>query len=567
MSVILLDVAVVTRAANAKSSRTLGGQDGLDKEIKDFRKISETRFRALGPPLGLLHEVIFSNDLAIVGPILDLLARSVREARGNIGRSLFLRKEIGMLRELKGRLDGLESGGLSIAPDNGRKEIHEWGIWLLENLPHSGSLFATSVVSSGFWENTHGSAYHQLNIEAAREKKCSIVRVFIIEDGDAFSAARAQITIEEQQKAGIDVRYIFDSELPTDRRKDFGIWDNKLVCYNEPECAEYFTSDSELVQAKKLRDRILRAARPYNQEKMIFPKDHPMFRSAAILGDAERRFKGERPCRWYHESWGYLRSLGLVEQPRTHEEFFARYLREVVRGSTKGLDILICGLADHEMFAVVEEAIESDSRDDVRDRHKVTVLDPCPAPLETVKWYFSEYLSSSAKAGPFVRKLSRTRPPPRIVEAKIQESGLPAESFDLVVTDCLITKLLPDDQIRVVAEWRRLLRPDSYAITTLRSGPESNPSEGIGADPDQVRAYVKRARQAFDALTNNELPIGAETLEEFTRKYTEENISYPVAFSELDTLFSGFSIEERQEITVSPEYGELKNVRVYARRR
>jgi SAM-dependent methyltransferase len=509
-----------------------------------------------------------ASDLNSVGPLVDLVVRSAADAKDNLGKTLFMQKELKMMSALRSRFDVMTNDGyLEIPGDDGRKEIHEWGIWLLQNLPQRGSLFATSVVSTGFWENQHGSDYHRLNINAAKERKCEITRIFIIEDGDAFSAARARNIIEEQLKAGIVVKYIFDSELSDEYPKDFGIWNDQLVCYNEAKGNRYYTSDAELKRAREMRQKIMHDSRAYQPGEIIFPREHPMFLSADKLADQELRQK--RPCAWYHGAWGYLRSLGLVENPRVHEEFFVKYLRRQFQTSSpQGLAILICGLADHEMFAVVEEAIESDQRDDVRDKHRVTVLDPCPAPLKMVQWYFTDYLGPNAKQTRFVRTRSRTRPAPTIREGRAENSGFQAASFDLIVTDCLVTKLPPGDQATVVREWHRLLRPDGYVVTTLRVGHGADgPPLLVRAKESEVRDYAERARRAFALLTHDELPIDAEKIVALATEYARRNESYPIPNDAgIRSLFAGFSIEDSQEVSVSPEYGELKNVRVFARR-
>jgi hypothetical protein len=123
--------------------------------------------------------------------------------------------------------------------------------------------------------------YHRQSINAARKRKVPITRVFLLETRDVRLPAAFTRLIDDQSGAGINVLVAYCDSLPDDLVKDFGLWDDTLVAHfnwdhkvvSDPDGkpivtstitgVTYFTTDTELLRARRTRDRIRRQAVPW----------------------------------------------------------------------------------------------------------------------------------------------------------------------------------------------------------------------------------------------------------------------------------------------------------------
>jgi len=128
--------------------------------------------------------------------------------------------------------------------------------------------------------------------------------------------------------------------------------------------------------------------------------------------------------------------FSAVRKNELHSELSGRWLGEMrdrlPRGRT--LDILDAGTGTG-YFAILL----------AREGHRVTGIDLTPSMLAEAEATATEYGVS-----------------PRFLRADVQDTGLPSESFDAVVTRN-VTWTLPDPEA-AYREWRRLLRPGGILL-------------------------------------------------------------------------------------------------------
>ncbi|WP_306204445.1 DUF6879 family protein [Actinoplanes sp. RD1] len=96
-------------------------------------------------------------------------------------------------------------------------------------------VFTTSVLPMHFWLTPYGQNYNdaicaRLAELAATGHPARFRRVYIVRDSWADQVHHGPYAdvIRRQQEAGINVRVTVESLLPTDLRRDFGVWDARL---------------------------------------------------------------------------------------------------------------------------------------------------------------------------------------------------------------------------------------------------------------------------------------------------------------------------------------------------
>lgn len=471
--------------------------------------------------------------------------RSLLDAVGDVetsGYPLFVRWSADTLAQWAVAMQSVASGHLKIADE---AEIQERGRWLLQNL--TSELFATTLVAiKGFWTEQKGPDYHRANIERAANKKVRITRVFMFPQRDDITDPKYDAmlkTLREQSEAGVEVCIAVTSELPPRANRDFGIWDNRMVCYLTADessgarvtRADYYTDDLHVQEAQRLRETILNASVPLVD---VLPNVE-LTRSAAVMRSYADDYCLGSPyvagngCRWYHSAWQVLRLLDLVETPRTHGEFFDHYLRLLFASASKPLNVLICGLADYEMLRTVVSAMRDAGKSSPAEA-TIRVIDVCQTPLRIGEWYTQQHPQM-----------------PHVIAsvARAEDTHLRDACVDLIVTDAFLSKVSYDLQGQVVREWRRILKSGGEVITTIKVAEDGE--EGVtAADEPQVAAYVAKAARAA-ARGDVDLAVGLDEVRELAEAYARNNTSFPVGVrAGLARLFDGFTVEVVGRITV-----------------
>ena len=94
-----------------------------------------------------------------------------------------------------------------------------------------------------------------------------MTRVFLLEDRNVTIAPEFVELMEQQAKAGTEVRIAYGSELTPDQQLSFAIWDDSIAMYTHwvPNSssrlgATFHTTEAELLKAHRLRDLIVGAS-------------------------------------------------------------------------------------------------------------------------------------------------------------------------------------------------------------------------------------------------------------------------------------------------------------------
>jgi hypothetical protein len=198
--------------------------------------------------------------------------RDLKEGRMEIGPSLVQVKGADILKDLK-------VSGFATALG------HLYDFWLPESKRGNGqdTIGRGGIIAKGYDEkgavaDAAKRGYQLQGIDAARKRKISITRVFLLERADVVLPNDFVELIDDQNNAGIKVLVAYLDSLPADLGKDFGIWDDQIVGYVNWEHsvvpgpnlepiltstitgATYYTFNAELLRARRMRERILQAA-------------------------------------------------------------------------------------------------------------------------------------------------------------------------------------------------------------------------------------------------------------------------------------------------------------------
>jgi ubiquinone/menaquinone biosynthesis C-methylase UbiE len=312
----------------------------------------------------------------------------------------------------------------------------------------------------------------------------------------------------------------------------------------------FSTDPSELARARKWEDTILANSEPaevvLDRYGQVARPEQPLAVSAAKMAElAARHCKGsylsQMSCRWYHGSWQYLRLVNVVSTPDWHFDFYKRSVGEAARLMPVG-KILICGMADYGMLAHLLADLSSEQR----VKYEITALDLCATPLRICEW-FAERQSVEL----------------RTLEEDALDMGLRDSWFGLILTDAFLSRFTDRERKEVVAEWRRVLAPGGFVVTTARVEETSEKVVGSAAD---VSAFVERARNAaLELRRRNMLPCSIEDIETMASEYAQKIVSYPLTSDELQTLFAGFEMTHERSCTPG-EFGQTSYARIVARK-
>lgn len=355
----------------------------------------------------------------------------------------------------------------------GAVAVLDMGCHIMSKVGTSG--FATSYYSGhSSWRHTdsYGLApdYFRATREAV-EQGAEVTRVYVVDHPDQVDEQAFRERAWADSSAGIRIRYILSSELPDTRARDFGLWDEALICeveYATLGCdsppilqrCRYWSDEGRLKWGREWRSRIEERSSPCPD----LPSEHQLLvesapASLAIGGcEANRGGEDEEDCSAYHAAWQPLRLANLVSTPRWHADFYAGAFHswsERAAQETEGpVKVLITGLADYGMlYWAVQSIIPT-----VRKRCQFHVLDICNTPLDSARW--------------LRERLHACNPPldlnlTCLHEDVFRNSCEPA-SMDLIATDAFLTRFESDQKSDLLDEWLRLRAPSGWIVTTAR---------------------------------------------------------------------------------------------------
>ncbi len=181
------------------------------------------------------------------------------------------------------------------------------------------------------------------------------------------------ITLSTLKSSGIETYVVFKDEISPEAVKDFGIWDNSVVCLiNTMESGAHryevvggeFTRKSEDIDTfsrykNEIKNHAISGSEFLKEVGSLSDNTVEIVQTAGLM-EAESKVHCEgsylstNSCDWYHVSWQYLRILNMVSAPSWHGSFYTSQLSEFY-GSEQETSVLISGAADYGIFRQIAQ--------------------------------------------------------------------------------------------------------------------------------------------------------------------------------------------------------------------
>jgi SAM-dependent methyltransferase len=259
--------------------------------------------------------------------------------------------------------------------------------------------------------------------------------------------------------------------------------------------------------------------------KIVLPLDEPLPVSAPLadrlaLAHCRPRIGMSEACAWYHGFWQYLRLMGLGKTSGGQAKFLVDTLSDLARVA-ESPRVLVSGSADYSMAAHAIAAYQSEGA-----ALQLTVVDRCETPLALSRWYADRRKTAT---------VTRCR--------DILDDEAP-EPVDVVFTNSFLGSFAPADRPRLMAAWRRLLRPGGTLLFTNRLRPHA-PAEVTAFDAEQARGFAEVVRHEAERRQST-LGLDPDEAARRAQAYAARYRSYPVrSVDEIRQLLDrgGFAID------------------------
>lgn len=226
-------------------------------------------------------------------------------------------------------------------------------------------------------------------------------------------------------------------------------------------------------------------------------------------------------CSWYHGSWQYFRALGIVSAPDVHHEMLTHSLRALAR-TRQHPRVLVSGSTDYSLLAHVLWAYRLENAPVVP-----TVVDFCETPLYMCRWY-ADWVGATIETAAS-----------DILDYEV------SEPFDVICTHAFLGYFDPDGRRRLVAQWRKLLRPGGQIVTIQRIRPDAGDAP-VRFSPEQASAFRNNALDQAEKQQDH-LDVAPELIADMAQVFTARFSSYPIrSQQELADLFTagGFRLDQ-----------------------
>ena len=485
-------------------------------------------------------------------PILDI-ARSVSTLEGK--EHLYYKLVESHLNRVKDQVEKWLNGSMEVD----RYELIEKGLEVFDKVQLGG--FATYLVPiEGYWSSNDIYVEKSRKVASDTKRHLTIERVYILHSYTSLLSDPLISSIKRDEEADIKTHVVFEEDISKAAMKDFGIWDDSVVCMIEVQETNkhefevsggtYSKDAANLRQyrayKKEIMDHAIKGGELISEVESLSPTTRLLLESAFMMEDlamahCEGSYVSEQNCGWYHSSWQYLRIVDMVSTPYWHQEFYQKALKKALSGK-KQARILVSGTADYGMLQEIMMLEDNSSISEI------IILDLCRTPLEICEWFHKKYPSSAITLN--------------YLQQDIVGNAFGDRSQDLIITDAFLTRFPPNMRKLIVKEWRRMLKEDGSIITTIRLGGNLATSEDPVKSTDvDVKRYSQKAKNKVDTagrlFKNIESKIIAKA-----KDYAKNIVSYPLADErEVQELFEGFDVE----VKVGTVNGEIQENTTYAR--
>jgi SAM-dependent methyltransferase len=261
--------------------------------------------------------------------------------------------------------------------------------------------------------------------------------------------------------------------------------------------------------------------------------EEPVIESAPIAHRMAQRLCMRDPetgetCAWYHGFWQYLRAMGLAKTSGGQAAFFVDTLRSLIRAEHIPR-VLVSGTGDYSMPAHVLFAFASEAAP-----VELGVVDHCETPLYLSRWYAERQGTTIATARSDI--LAYEHPVP----------------FDVVLTNSFLGYFDASARSRLVATWRRLLRPGGKAMFTNRLRPGAPPTP-VGFTAEQTRRFGETVRGEAERW-QSVFGFDPDEVARWACAYGERFRSYPIRSADeiVSLLREGGFRPDHVEVVTTP---------------
>jgi ubiquinone/menaquinone biosynthesis C-methylase UbiE len=235
-------------------------------------------------------------------------------------------------------------------------------------------------------------------------------------------------------------------------------------------------------------------------------------------------------CKWYHQSWLYLKQVQLVSHPTWQQDFYYEKISyELSNFTGNKFRILISGAADFEMFALVE-SIKNVFND---ISCEIFLLDMCLTPLLITRKY------AEINGGT-----------PRLINGNVLWLPFDNRIFNIIISDAFLTRFPNGVKEHVISEWKRVLKKNGSIITTIRLEPNLPKNTTFIASLNQRIVYITKT--IFRSFKRG---LSTFKLARYAKNYSKKIMSYP--FSDIAEITSLFN-ELKLDISTKKTTGEMK---------
>jgi hypothetical protein len=224
-------------------------------------------------------------------------------------------------------------------------------------------------------------------------------------------------------------------------------------------------------------------------------------------------------CSWYHGTWQYLRLFDMVSSPSWHSAFYQKWLAAGLAGAGPSR-VLITGTADYSVLAYVIAAARSVGKigpdgEPAGPQLNAHVMDLCPTPLNACRWYADRFQLDIKLHEADILDDTRT------LVGRVCGDAKPEQRFDLIATDAFLTRFSRDELDRVLDNWKALLRPGGYVVTTVRLHPreETRQAGAVSGVPQDLLRFSLRLRERA-LVWGGSIGLDLEDLLGAARRYT-----------------------------------------------
>jgi len=447
---------------------------------------------------------------------------------------------------------------LNGALETDKYELINTGMTILKNIEKGGFITYLAPIDEYWSEND--DYFNECRLVAADpDRKLLLKRVYILDSLKSVLSDNLQKNIRKDEESNIATFIVFKKDIHNDAIRDFGIWDDDVVCMMdtrytndsgyEVSGATFSKNRKDISRYTSYKNEIMKHAingsiliseldELSSEEKLLFESIFHMDDISKLYCEGSYLLKSS--CNWYHGSWQYLRLVGLVSTPKWHERFYQDSLNRSL-SNEKNASILISGTAD---YGILEQIYKSEHIKNVSD---VTVMDICESPLYICKWYHDKYAMNI----PFINF--------NIIKRDIMNNMIAENSQTVIIADAFLTRFDNISREIIIAQWLRMLKPNGFVITTIRI--EKTKSGMIKASTRDVDKFVKKTE---DIVNTKGILFSylSDTITEKAKKYAKKIVSNPINnLDDIYKLFKGFDVNF---VTAEVE-GEINNETIYAR--